>query len=59
MAWMIDQEITAIIRQGEKFADRLLIENRSSLDALATSLQEEETLDGARVKEILRFAPVG
>jgi len=57
MAWMIDQEITAIIRKGEQFADRLLVANRSHLDALATALQEEETLDGARVEEILQFAP--
>lgn len=59
MAWMIDQEITAIIRRGEKFADGLLVANRPRLDALATALQEEETLDGARVEEIIRFAPVG
>jgi cell division protease FtsH len=59
MAWMIDQEITAIIRQGEKFADSLLIANRPRLDALATALQEEESLDGARVEEILRSVPVG
>jgi cell division protease FtsH len=58
MAWRIDQEITAIIRQGEKVADELLFANRLSLDALATALQEEETLDGIRVGEILRLAPV-
>jgi cell division protease FtsH len=59
MAWMIDQEITAIIRQGEKLADRLLLANRPRLDALAMALQEEETLDGARVEEILRCTPEG
>jgi cell division protease FtsH len=53
MAWKIDQEITSIIRQGEKLADELLAANRPSLDALATALQEEETLDGVRVEEIL------
>jgi cell division protease FtsH len=53
MAWKIDQEITSIIRQGEKVADELLAANRPSLDALATALQEEETLDGVRVEEIL------
>ncbi len=52
MAWMIDQEINAIIRQGEKLADDLLVANRARLDALATALQEEETLDGARVEDI-------
>jgi len=59
MAWMIDQEITAIIRQGEERADRLLIANRPRLDALATALQEEETLAGERVEEILRRTPEG
>jgi cell division protease FtsH len=54
MAWKIDQEITSIIRQGEKVADELLAANRPSLDALATALQEEETLDGVRVEEIPR-----
>uniref|UniRef100_C6E4A1 Uncharacterized protein n=1 Tax=Geobacter sp. (strain M21) TaxID=443144 RepID=C6E4A1_GEOSM len=29
------------------------------LDALAAALQEEETLDGARVEEVLRLATVG
>ena len=59
MAWKIDQEITAIIRHGEEAADRLLLANRPRLDALATALQEEETLDGPRVEEILRLVPVG
>jgi cell division protease FtsH len=59
MSWMIDQEINAIIRQGEERADRLLIANRHRLDALATALQEEETLVGSRVEEILRCSPAG
>ncbi|MBU5635894.1 ATP-dependent zinc metalloprotease FtsH [Geomonas sp. Red69] len=54
MAWKIDQEITAIIRHSEELADRVLSENRPGLDALAAALQEEETLDGARVDEILQ-----
>ena len=59
MAWKIDQEITAIIRHEEDIADGLLCANRPLLDALATALQDEETLDGARVEEILRLASVG
>lgn len=55
MAWEIDQEITAFIRHGEEVADKLLRDNRSRLDDLATALQEEETLSGARVAEILRL----
>ena len=58
MAWEIDQEITAIIRQEEEAADELLRANRPRLDALATALQEEETLDGVRVEEILRHTPM-
>jgi len=53
MAWKIDQEITAIIRREEEIADGLLGANRPLLDALAAALQEEETLDGARVDEII------
>jgi cell division protease FtsH len=53
MAWRIDQEIAAIILRGEARADELLKRNRGKLDALATALQEEETLDSKRVDEIL------
>ncbi|HEX2767765.1 MAG TPA: AAA family ATPase, partial [Geobacteraceae bacterium] len=53
MAWMIDQEIAAIIRDAEKRAEELLSANRDKLDALAKALIEEETLEGKRVDEIL------
>jgi cell division protease FtsH len=53
MAWRIDQEIAAIIRRGEERADALLLANRPQLEALAEALQEEETLDGRRVDDIL------
>jgi cell division protease FtsH len=53
MAWRIDQEIAAIIRRGEAKADELLRANRDKLDLLAAALQEEETLDGRRVDELL------
>jgi len=55
MAWKIDQEISAFIRRGEAVADQLLQANRARLDSLAKALQEEETLDGPRVEEILRL----
>lgn len=54
---MIDQEITAIIRQGEKVADELLVANRPRLNALPKALQDEETLDGAQVEEITGIVP--
>jgi cell division protease FtsH len=53
MAWRIDQEIAAIIRKAEQQAEELLTDNRGKLDRLAEALQEEETLDGARVDEIV------
>ncbi|OGU14109.1 MAG: cell division protein FtsH [Geobacteraceae bacterium GWC2_53_11] len=53
MAWRIDQEISALIRQAEQQAKELLCANRAKLDLLAEALQEEETLDGERVDEII------
>jgi cell division protease FtsH len=53
MAWRIDQEISALIRKAEQQADELLSANRSRLDLLAEALMEEETLDGARVDNII------
>jgi cell division protease FtsH len=53
MAWMIDQEITAIIKDAENKAEGLVSANRTKLDNLANALFEEETLDGKRVDEIL------
>jgi cell division protease FtsH len=53
MAWRIDQEISAFIRTAEQQAEELLSANRATLDLLAEALQAEETLDGARVDEII------
>jgi len=53
MAWLIDQEIAALIKSAEEKADELVAANRPKLDALAGALLEEETLDGRRVDEIL------
>jgi cell division protease FtsH len=53
MAWLIDQEIAAIIKEAEGKATALVDANKSKLDALAGALLEEETLDGKRVDEIL------
>ncbi len=53
MAWRIDQEISALIRKAEQQAEGLLSANRAKLDLLAEALQAEETLDGARVDEII------
>ena len=56
MAWLIDQEIGAIIREAEAKADEALVANRRKLDALVDALLEEETLDGRRIDEILAAA---
>ncbi|MDD2581138.1 MAG: ATP-dependent zinc metalloprotease FtsH [Desulfuromonadaceae bacterium] len=57
MAWRIDQEIAAFIGRAEEQADALLSVNRVKLDLLAEALQSEETLDGARVDEIIGIKP--
>ncbi len=56
MAWLIDQEIAAIIKGAEGTADRIVAENRHKLDVLAKALLDEETLDGKRVDEVLAEA---
>ncbi|TWJ32690.1 ATP-dependent zinc metalloprotease FtsH [Geobacter argillaceus] len=53
MAWRIDQEINAFIREAEEKAELVIVANRPKLDALAAALVEEETLDGKRVEEIV------
>jgi cell division protease FtsH len=56
LAWLIDQEIAAIIRSAEQKAEELLTNNRVKLDALAKVLIQEETLDGKRVDAVLEAA---
>ena len=56
MAWLIDQEIAALIRGAEGKSFELVSANRGKLDALAAALLEEETLDGVRVDEVLAAA---
>ena len=56
MAWRLDQEITRIVGEAEGVAEKLLTANRPKLDALAAALAAEETLDGARVDEIIAGA---
>ena len=58
MAWLIDQEIAALIRSAEGKSLELVSGNRIKLDALAAALLEEETLSGERVDEILATASV-
>jgi cell division protease FtsH len=53
MAWLIDQEIAAVIKDAEERAMEILSTNRPKLDALAMALFDEETLDSARIDSIL------
>lgn len=53
MAWRIDQEVSAFISRAEQKAAELLSANRDKLDLLAQALQDEETLDGERVDELI------
>ena len=57
-AWLIDQEIEKIVKQGEARAEKLVAGHRDALDKLATALLEEEVLDRERVDGILRQAGV-
>jgi len=53
MAWLIDQEIAAIIRGAEAAAEDIISSNPDKLDALASALLAEETLDGKRIDEVI------
>jgi cell division protease FtsH len=57
MAWLIDQEISAIIKEAEQKADEVIGGNRRKLDALVDALMDEETLDGKRIDEVLASVP--
>ena len=54
MAWLIDQEISALIKEAELKAEELVLSHRGKLDKLALALLEEESLDGHKVDEILK-----
>ena len=45
----IDQEVANLLREAEKRSVELLTEHRSVLDALASLLLEDETVDGSEV----------
>ena len=53
MAWLIDQEISELIKTAENKTEELLTNNRIKLDAIANALLEEETLDDKRIAEVL------
>lgn len=52
-AHVIDEEVERILRQQERRAAEILHRHRLALDAVARSLLERETLDGAEVGRIV------
>ena len=48
---VVDEEIARILREQEERAQRILEEHRSGLEAVAHTLLERETVDGAEVAE--------
>ncbi len=55
MAWIIDQEIEKIVKQGEQVAEGIVAAQRPALERLVTALLEEEVLEKSRVDEILQI----
>ena len=53
----IDEEVRQIIDHAYHTAKRVLVENRSKLDALVQVLLEKETLEGEELKAILEAPP--
>ncbi|MDB5187138.1 MAG: ATP-dependent metalloprotease FtsH [Candidatus Saccharibacteria bacterium] len=52
----IDLEVEALIKEASKRAEIVINKNRKHLDALASALLEEETLEEAAVNKILKNA---
>ena len=50
---MIDEEIVRILREAEKEAEDKLNENREKLDALASALEKDETLEEREIEELI------
>ena len=58
-ARVIDQEVQRILVEQEKRCRDLLTEHRQALDLVARALLEHETIDGAEVTRLLKFAESG
>jgi cell division protease FtsH len=55
-ARIIDKEVQRILVEKEKRCRDLLTEHRQALDLVARALLEHETIDGAEVTRLLKFA---
>jgi cell division protease FtsH len=58
-ARVIDKEIQRILVEQEKRCRDLLTKHRQALDLVARALLEHETIDGAEVTRLLKFAESG
>ncbi|MFO7285175.1 MAG: hypothetical protein DIU53_016115, partial [Thermobifida fusca] len=54
----IDEEVSALVSEALELASRTIANASDRLDALVTALLAEETLDEARLAEILGPRPV-
>src|SRR5207245_2841959 len=49
----VEAEIRRILEESEREASRILVSHRETLDLLASSLEVEETLEGAQLEALL------
>jgi cell division protease FtsH len=57
-AQLIDEEVQAIVREGEKQARVFLLEHRETLDRMAEALLERETLDREEIDALVAGEPL-
>jgi cell division protease FtsH len=53
LAWLMDQEIRALVLEAESRAEGILVGNREALERVAQALLAEEVLDEARIEAII------
>ncbi|MCF6158596.1 MAG: ATP-dependent metallopeptidase FtsH/Yme1/Tma family protein [wastewater metagenome] len=58
MAWLIDQEIQKLITDAERRAEQILKHNRETLNRLAETLIQEESLNRQEVDQIIQECSV-
>lgn len=56
MAWLMDQEISEIIKNAEARAEEILVNNRQILDKIADALLKEEVLEREDIERIIKDA---
>ena len=56
MAWLMDQEIHALISQAETKSEEIVTNNRKTLDVLADALIKEEVLERDDIERIMKQA---